>query len=291
MKSNLNCLETILRNKVFTSSYYKLKCFSLNLEGLIDLSFELRYIGSLKPSTNQPTEFLCLLVKFLQISPEEEIIDELLNDPENKYLRALTVFYIRLTYNSIKIYKKLEKLYNDYKKLVYLDNDGEYKIMYMDELVENLIENESVFDIVLPKIIKRSILEENGQLKERKSVLENEINFGKFKEKIENDDDDNKNNYKNEEEESEEEENEDIFEHLDIPKGYFEKRKRSEENNNLSEINKINKKFKKNDDEIIKNNKTTEENEEKNVKNDDLKNLDPNSDEYWLALRKKLGLK
>ena len=182
MKNNLNCLETILRNKVFTSNYYKLKCFSLNLEGLIDLSFDLKYIGSLKPSTNQPTEFLCLLVKFLQISPEEEIIDELLNDPENKYLRALTVFYIRLTYNSLKIYNKLEKLYNDYKKLVYIDNSGEYKIIYMDELVENLIENESVFDIVLPKIIKRSVLEENGQLKERKSILENEINFGKFNE-------------------------------------------------------------------------------------------------------------
>ena len=287
-KNNLNCLETILRNKVFTSNYYKLKCFSLNLEGLIDLSFDLKYIGSLKPSTNQPTEFLCLLVKFLQISPEEEIIDELLNDPENKYLRALTVFYIRLTYNSIKIYNKLEKLYNDYKKLIYIDNSGEYKIIYMDELVENLIENESVFDIVLPKIIKRNVLEENGQLKERKSVLENELNFGKFKEN--EDDKSDKNDKKDGIEE--EEEDEDIFENLEIPKGYFEKRKRSEdENNNLSEINKINKKFKKNDDEIIKNNKTTEENKEKNVKNDDLKNLDPNSDEYWLALRKKLGLK
>ena len=286
MKNNLNCLETILRNKVFTSNYYKIKCFSLNLEGLIDLSFDLKYIGSLKPSTNQPTEFLCLLVKFLQISPEEEIIDELLNDPENKYLRALTVFYIRLTYNSLKIYNKLEKLYNDYKKLVYIDNSGEYKIIYMDELVENLIENESVFDIVLPKIIKRSVLEENGQLKERKSVLENEINFGKF-----NENEDNKSIKNDEIESNEDEEDEDIFENLEIPKGYFEKRKRSEdENNNLSEINKINKKFKKNE-EIINNNKIKEENEEKNITNDDLKNLDPNSDEYWLALRKKLGLK
>ena len=286
MKNNLNCLETILRNKVFTSNYYKIKCFSLNLEGLIDLSFDLKYIGSLKPSTNQPTEFLCLLVKFLQISPEEEIIDELLNDPENKYLRALTVFYIRLTYNSLKIYNKLEKLYNDYKKLVYIDNSGEYKIIYMDELVENLIENESVFDIVLPKIIKRNVLEENGQLKERKSVLENEINFGKF-----NENEDNKSIKNDEKESNEDEEDEDIFENLEIPKGYFEKRKRSEdENNNLSEINKINKKFKKNE-EIINNNKIKEENKEKNITNDDLKNLDPNSDEYWLALRKKLGLK
>ena len=158
----------------------------------------------------------------------------------------------------------------------------------MDELVENLIENESVFDIVLPKIIKRNVLEENGQLKERKSVLENEINFGKFKDKEDDKSD------KNDKKESieEEEEDEDIFENLEIPKGYFEKRKRSEdENNNLSEINKINKKFKKNEDEIIKNNKIKEENKEKNDKNDDLKNLDPNSDEYWLALRKKIGLK
>ena len=100
-----------------------------------------------------------------------------------------------------------------------------------------------------------------------------------------------KNDEKESNEDEEDEEDEDIFENLVIPKGYFEKRKRSEdENNNLSEINKINKKFKKNE-EIINNNKIKEENEEKNITNDDLKNLDPNSDEYWLALRKKLGLK
>jgi hypothetical protein len=75
----------------------------------------------------------------------------------------------------------------------------------------------------------------------------------------------------------EEEEDVDIFADLKLPEGFFngKKRKRSEDNNNCDENNED------------KDNNT----ENKSVVDiSDLKILDENSDEYWLALRKKIGL-
>lgn len=37
----------------------------------------------------------------------------------HRYLRALTIFYIRLTFNAIDVYETLEPLLEDYRKLRY----------------------------------------------------------------------------------------------------------------------------------------------------------------------------
>lgn len=41
-----------------------------------------------------------------------------------RYIRALGAMYIRLTFTSIEVYKYLEPLYNDYRKLRIMNNDG-----------------------------------------------------------------------------------------------------------------------------------------------------------------------
>jgi hypothetical protein len=65
----------------------------------------------------QPTEFICLLLKLLQLLPEKEIIIEFVKQEDFKYLRALGAFYLRLTGKSKEIYQYLEPLLNDYRKL------------------------------------------------------------------------------------------------------------------------------------------------------------------------------
>ena len=121
---NISSVELILRNRVFNSYYWKEKCFGLTSETIIDKILELKYIGGMNHSSNQPTDFICLFIKLLQLNPSEEIIDEYLSDPDLKYLRALTALFIRFAYPPAKIYTKLEKLYCDYKKLVILKSKG-----------------------------------------------------------------------------------------------------------------------------------------------------------------------
>jgi PRP38 family len=54
-------------------------------ESLIDKAIEVRFIGGVY-SNQRPTEFLCLLLKLLQIQPEKEILVEYLRAEEFKYL-------------------------------------------------------------------------------------------------------------------------------------------------------------------------------------------------------------
>ena len=62
--------------------------FSTNLifssaESLIDLAIKLQSIGGVY-GNQKPTEFLCLLLKLLQIQPEKEILLEYLQADEFK---------------------------------------------------------------------------------------------------------------------------------------------------------------------------------------------------------------
>ena len=54
-------------------------------ESLIDRAIELKAIGGVY-GNNKPTEFLCLLLKLLQIQPEKEILLEYLQADEFKYV-------------------------------------------------------------------------------------------------------------------------------------------------------------------------------------------------------------
>ena len=53
-------------------------------ESLIDKAIELKYIGGVF-GNQKPTEFLCLLLKLLQIQPQKEILLEYLQADEFKY--------------------------------------------------------------------------------------------------------------------------------------------------------------------------------------------------------------
>ena len=191
-------------------------------------------MGGINPINNQPTDFLCLLVKLIQLNPSEQIINEYLSDPDFKYLRALSLIYIRFTYSSKKVYEILEEYYSDYKKLIILNSKGEFEIIHMDELIEILLNKDLIFEISLPKLINRHNLEKSGAIKEYKSKIENELN------------------------------EDDIFENIVLPKNFFKLNKNKEK-------------------------KKEEEKEESNIV--DISKLDPNSNEYWLELRKKIGIK
>ena len=58
-------------------------CFALTAESIIDEAVKLRYVGGTYANT-RPTEFLCLVLKLLQIQPDKEIIMEYLRAEEFK---------------------------------------------------------------------------------------------------------------------------------------------------------------------------------------------------------------
>lgn len=75
-----------------------------------------------------------------------------------RYIRALGAMYIRLTYPSVEIYKYLEPLYNDYRKLRSMNRMGQFELIHMDEFIDHLLRDERYCDIQLPRLQVRLLV-------------------------------------------------------------------------------------------------------------------------------------
>ncbi|KAK3924939.1 Pre-mRNA-splicing factor 38 [Frankliniella fusca] len=168
-------VEKIIRSRIYDSKYWKEECFALTAELLVDKAMELRFIGGVFGGNIKPTPFLCLILKMLQIQPEKDIIVEFIKNEEFKYVRALGATYMRLVGTSIDCYKYLEPLLNDGRKLRQQTREGAYVLTHMDEYIDSLLRDERVVDIILPRIQKRYVLEENNELEPKISALDDDL--------------------------------------------------------------------------------------------------------------------
>lgn len=168
-------VEKIIRTRIYECRYWKEECFALTAELMVDKAMELKYIGGVYGGNVKPSPFLCLVLKMLQIQPEKDIVVEFIRNENFKYVRALGAFYMRLTGTTLDCFKYLEPLYYDYRKLKIQNREGEFHLLHMDEFVDSLLRDERVCDIILPRIQKRHVLEENNQLENRVSALDEDL--------------------------------------------------------------------------------------------------------------------
>jgi len=168
-------VEKIIRSRIYDSKYWKENCFALTAELLVDKAMELKYVGGVFGGNIKPTPFICLVLKMLQIQPEKDIVIEFIKNEDFKYVRALGAYYLRLTGTALDCYKYLEPLLNDYRKIRKQKRDGNFELSHMDELIDQLLHDERVCDVQLPRIQKRSVLEENNELDPRTSILEGDL--------------------------------------------------------------------------------------------------------------------
>ena len=91
-----------------------------------------------------------------------------------KYLRALAAFYIRLAWHPVDIYKTLEPLLADYRKLKRRTKEG-YALTYMDQFVDDLLTKDRVCATSLWKLQSREQLEDLDLLEPRVSALGSEV--------------------------------------------------------------------------------------------------------------------
>ena len=59
--------------------------FILLAETLVDKAVELEYIGGTYGGSRKPAPFLCLVLKMLQLQPEQEIVYEFIKNKDYKY--------------------------------------------------------------------------------------------------------------------------------------------------------------------------------------------------------------
>ncbi|NXR11260.1 PR38A factor, partial [Semnornis frantzii] len=167
-------VEKIIRTRIYESNLCVRPVSDL-AELVVDKAMELKYVGGVYGGNIKPTPFLCLTLKMLQIQPEKDIIVEFIKNEDFKYVRMLGALYMRLTGTAIDCYKYLEPLYNDYRKIKSQNRNGEFELMHVDEFIDELLHEERVCDIILPRLQKRYVLEEAEQLEPRVSALEEDM--------------------------------------------------------------------------------------------------------------------
>ncbi|KAJ5649592.1 uncharacterized protein N7484_003315 [Penicillium longicatenatum] len=184
--------EKAVRDRITDSYYWKEQCFGLNAATLCDRATELTFVGGTYGVSEKPSPFLCLAFKLLQLNPERDVILEYLNfsdpgsddeDGENavlnsrgdfKYLRVLAAFYVRLTFDAVDVYKTLEPLLLDYRKLKRRVRDS-FTLTYVDQFIDDLLTKDRVCGTSLWKLPPRSQLEDLDMLDERISPLADEL--------------------------------------------------------------------------------------------------------------------
>ena len=103
---------------------------------------------------------------------------EFIKNQQYKYIRVLGMVYFRMVcQKSIDIYKVLEPLLGDYRKVCLREISGKFTVVHIDEIADRLIRDETFCDVMLPRIPRRYVLEANGTLDgPRKSVLDSGMN-------------------------------------------------------------------------------------------------------------------
>lgn len=165
-------VEKITRDRIFDSRYWKENCFGLTVERLMALAADLDHVGGTY-ANQKPTPFLCLTLRMLQLQPSEEVLMELIQQDDFKYLRVLALFYWRLVGSpSTKVYKVLEPHLADRRKIRVRLSNGTFGLDFVDNFVDQMLRQDRVFSIILPRLQSRMILEENDEIEMRESLLD-----------------------------------------------------------------------------------------------------------------------
>lgn len=169
-------LEKPVRERITDSLYYKQECFALNASTILDRAVNITFIGGTYGDAQRPSPFLCLIHKMLEFGMDGAMTDDILREyldhggEKFKYLRALALFYIRLTRPAKQVYQWLEPYLEDKRKLKRRTRTG-VTLTYMDEFVDDLLTKPRVCATTLWQMSSRAALEDFQDLEPRVSPL------------------------------------------------------------------------------------------------------------------------
>jgi len=254
--SQQQAFDQMTRHRIFQSTYWKEQLFAITTDGIVDKAMELKYVGGTYGPVQKPTRFLCLLLKLMHIQPEKDVIMAFVRNSNYKYVTVLGLTYWRIVGPPKDIYRVLEDYYGDFRRVRVRNKNGSITVTHIDEIADALLTNEIEFDITLPRIPKRIILEQEEDLEPRISPLEKELNE----------------NLELAEIEAKEAQDQQMQIELREAEGSDEEKGHTQPESRIKRLIK------------------KQRHEKRKHEREAQTQLNPNSDEYWLAMRDKAGL-
>ena len=149
-------IDAPTRQKIYNSVFYQQYCFGVNLVTFVDRAQLLKGVGGIYGTYKQPSNFICLFLKLLELEPSNNVIEHFLSTRvwQMKHLRLLAALYIRFAYPSDDVYLKLEPLLTRYEKVAVLTDEG-YVSSHFDEVIDSFLKKKLWCGIQLPPLTPR----------------------------------------------------------------------------------------------------------------------------------------
>ncbi|CAN8073258.1 unnamed protein product [Agarophyton chilense] len=175
-------IPPITRTSIHLSPYWNRHLFGVSVADLVPQAVSLSHLSATHGPMHTPSPFLCMLLKLLQLAPTTQEIAVYLHQTHFKYPRVLAAFYVRLMETPPVVYRLLEPLLSDFRKLVVrasdvnalvsnLSSSHTYVIVHVDEIIDALLTQRQLFGIPLPRLPPRPLLVDTAQLSPRKTSL------------------------------------------------------------------------------------------------------------------------
>ena len=149
-------LDTATRHSIYQSVFWNQYCFGVNLVTLIDRVQNLKGVGGVYGMFREPSNFICLFLKLLELEPSKEVIYYILNTKswQNKHLRLLAALYVRFVFPPEEVYLILEDQLTYYFKIAVLREDG-YHVEHYDEVINSFLNDKFWCGITFPPLTPR----------------------------------------------------------------------------------------------------------------------------------------
>ena len=149
-------IDTATRHSIYQSVYWNQYCFGLNLVTLIDRVPNLKGVGGVYGMFREPSNFICLFLKLLELEPSKDVIYFILNTKswQMKHLRLMAALYVRFVFPPEEVYIILEDQLTYYFKIAVLREDG-YHVEHYDEVIYSFLKDKFWCGITLPPLTPR----------------------------------------------------------------------------------------------------------------------------------------
>jgi pre-mRNA-splicing factor 38A len=155
-------LGEVLRKRIQRSSYWLGRCADASFLDVIGLAADLDYVEGMRGEAElaQPTPFVCLLQRLVQLDPPPELLDELIRQDDLKYVRLLAIVFVRLTVEDpVVVHAALDVGLGDYRTLRLREPLGAaVEAAPFDVVVEAHLgdERQAFMGVPLPSLLSRA---------------------------------------------------------------------------------------------------------------------------------------
>ncbi len=158
----LHSFNETIRKKINRTEAWLNSIADATLLDIVKLGARLDYVGGLVGTdlaAAQPTPFLALLLRLVELRLTEELALELVTQTQLKYLRILGIAFFRFAVkgDAVLVHTALDVGFGDFRRIRIREPAGTFVVRAMDEVCDMLLSEEGVFlGVPLPALMPRA---------------------------------------------------------------------------------------------------------------------------------------